>query len=88
MKQSRKVSRSAKPAKDTRSVKCKDRSTWITRRADEISLRMSGLTLVHTNAIIRRVALDVAANELASIEAGRPMLHGGYMPPLPSWIER
>jgi hypothetical protein len=40
----------------------------------------------YTSAIIQRVALDVAIHELSSIEAGRPMLHGGYMPPLPAWI--
>jgi hypothetical protein len=75
------------PAKAARGVKRKnrkDRSAWIVRRSDEISRRMSGFTLVHANTIIQRVALDVATHELSSIEAGRPRLHGGYMPPLPN----
>src|SRR4029077_9375210 len=63
--------------------RAKDRSAWIARRADEISRRMSGFSLAHTNPIIRRVALDVAIHELTSIEDRRPMLHGGYVPPLP-----
>jgi hypothetical protein len=69
--------------KASRSEKRKDRRAWIARRADEISRRLSGFTLAHANTIIQRVALDVAIHELSSIEAGRPMLHGGYIPPLP-----
>ncbi len=76
-----------KPRRDPRSARlAKDRSAWIALRANEISLGISGFTLTHTNAIVRRVALDVAIHELSSIEAGRPMLHGGHMPPLPAAV--